>query len=551
MPLDEEDQIAIDEAVDPLRVAITQPAAAVDSGVFAGPAGTGTIQTASAPRAQQDAVMKKWYAALMGDPAAAPGSASGLVNTKPDWYEGGPPPETSAGMGALKSLVAAGAEGAQRQADLSAKEPLRHYANKVKDQNRANVASMASGVLGYLVDRPQQNYAQKLDAAKREADMHKALTGRNGPAGAQDYSAFMNFNERVDRNNELAEKERLAEQRRVEWNDPNSAASEAARQGAIQSGIATPEQVNGLSRVGVEKMLSSFRQTQGQNFRADEFDRQTTIKQAGHLADKNVDQVIKAENEKREEERRREQAAIPGVQWAGSPPNQKSIDEVRDFKSAHDIIDRSAASLINIQKRLEQKGVLEAAAAGQWRIVEGAMDEETKQLIEHAHQAERAAVDAYRKRAQYGALTGREQEFAEKMVQGAGSLRGYFIGPAAWDALRNDNNAMVRDMMSSRNAYFQGEGPNVQTSHDKPAEQQIHKFALPEQRTRTGAPGPVKDPLAGGSAPQAAAPAEDSGAGMAEYEVVTSKGPARRRLSSQQALKLTKALGAENVRLVK
>lgn len=551
MPLDEEDQLAIDEAVDPLRVAITQPTA--DSGVFAGPAGSGSIQSTSAPRAQQDAVMKKWYAALMGGGDGTPSSASGLVNTKPDWYQGGPPPETSAGMGALKNLVAAGAEGAQRQADLSAKEPLRHYANKVKDQNRANVASMASGVLGYLVDRPQQNYAQQLDAAKKEADMHKALGGRNGPAGAQDFSAFMNFNERVARNDELAEKERLAEQRRIEWNDPNSDASRQAREGAIQSGIATPEQVNGLSRVGVEKMLSSFRQTQGQNFGADEFDRRKVISQAEHLANKNVDQVIKVENEKREEERRREQATIPGLEWGGGKvPSIQAQNEARDIKGAHAVIDKAAKDLAAIQARLNEKGVLAAAGAGWFQPIEGMMDKETQLLIERGKQANRAALDAYRKRELYGALTGREQEFAGEMVQKVGDPRGYFIGAPAWQALAEDNNAKVRETLKGRNAYFLGEAPKGESSlQDKPAEQQIRKFALPEQRTRSGKPGPVQDPLAGEGAPAAAAPSEDNGAGMAEYEVTTSQGPTRRRLSSQQALKLTKMLGADKVRMVK
>lgn len=551
MLLDEEDQIAIDEAVDPLRVAITQPAAR--TGIFEGPTGTGAIQGPSpATAAQQEAVMKKWYASLMGDPSGDGTSSSGaVVNTKPDWYEGGPPPQQSAGAGALKHLAQAGAEGAQRQADLSAATPARHFSRKVADQGRANLMGGVAGVLGYLVDRPQQNYAQKLDAAKKEADMHKALGGRNGPAGAQDFSAFMNYQERVARNDELAAETQRRAQLQREWNDPNSEASQLAREGAIQSGIARPEQVAGLSRVAVEKLLSSLRQTQGQDFGADEFDRRATIKQAGELAGRNVDQVIRAQNEKREEERRREQAAVPGVEWQGAPPPVETVAKVRNAKSAHDIIDRSAANLIRIQERLNQKGVLAAAGAGQWRLVEGVMDDETKQLIEEAHQAERAAVDAYRKRAEYGALTGREQEFAEKMVQGAGSLRGFFIGAPAWEALRKDNSEMVRDTLRSYNAHFAGEGPKVATSHDKAPEQQIRKFALPEQRTRSGAPGPVQDPLAGGGTAATAAPAEESGAGQAEYEVTLSSGPTRRRLSSQQALKLTKALGADKVRLVK
>lgn len=516
---------------------------------FTGPAGSGKIDPLTVLRQKRRAQAEQVAYDSIFNPDKETSSTSSLVSTKPTWYQGGPPPEEKPGLGALKSLVQSGAANAQKQADLSAKEPLRHFANKVADQNRAGTASMLSGVLGSLIDNKQQNYAQELDAASKQAQMYKTLSGKTGREGS-DALGYLNYIERTERNDELqAETERKAELAR-QYRDPNSEISKSRREALIASGVVTPEQVEGKSGEDLDKMRTAFMQTQAQGNRANEFDRQAVIKQAEELNKANVQQVMHAENEKRDEQRRREQAYVPGVQWAGAPPNQKAVEEVREFKGAHDAIDQAAKQLTEIQERLNQKGLLASAGAGDYRIIEGSLDDEGKALVEQARQAERAAVDAYRKRAQYGALTGREQEFAQQMIQGAGTLRGRFIGRAAWDALRQENDSMVKNLMKSRGAYFEGEAPQaVQTQQDLPSEQLIHRFRAPQQYKRGGQPAEiVSDPLQNSSEPSSSA--APTAPGMHMYEVTTSKGPTRRPLTPQQVLTLTQKLGASNVVLV-
>jgi hypothetical protein len=524
--------------------------AATPAAAITGPAGQG-LSGLLTPAQRQQAASRLFTSAMNPDAETGSSSLSGLVSTKPDWYEGGPPPQQTAGLGALKSLLGSVAEGSQQQANLSAKEPLRHFAKKQADQGRATTMSALSGVVGGLIDRPQQNYAQELDAAKKQAEMYKTLHSGNGQSD-NNLLGLLNYDERVQRNDELQqETQRKAELQR-QMKDPNSEVSKARQKALVDSGVATYAQVQGKSADDLDKDRTAFMQTSRIQEGASEFDRRAAVKQAEELGKANVQQVIAAENEKRDEERRREQARIPGVQWAGSPPAQKTQEEVRNIVDSYRLTDQAVDKLRQDQEKLNQKGVL-IAAGGNYAPVEGiAADDEAKALIEDAKQQHRLILDAYRRGAAYGVMnSNREQEFAEEVNQKAATPMGWLVGPQAWESIKQRNAQVTKERMKARSAYLEGDpdAPDVSTQQDRPAEQMIHRFALPQQHKRGGeAADIVVDPLSAGS--PSAAPQQDSGAGKHNYRVTLPSGKTvSRPLSSQEALVLTKKLGADKVQL--
>ncbi len=83
------------------------------------------------------------------------------------WYDKLPAlKQSSVGADLGRGVAEMFANQAAGAAKLSAAEPLRHYSNKVKDANRAALMQAGAGLVGKLMDRPQQQAAAEMEMAK-------------------------------------------------------------------------------------------------------------------------------------------------------------------------------------------------------------------------------------------------------------------------------------------------------------------------------------------------------------------------------------------------
>ena len=442
---------------------------------------------------------------------AVPAGGVTAMDATPGWYkplQSGPPKQgtgaamASAGLGAL-------AQGAQKQADLSAREPLRTYGNKVMDQRSAMGAGIAAAGLGALLNKPQADYAATQEAALKDAQMkHLARSGAGN--NASQVLGALNYMSSDERRGQIAEKERTEMQAKLDSMDPNSKRSEAARVAAVQVGGFTPEMVAGKSEKQLLDMKTAALQARGNEYHQENFDYETGVKQAAAANEKNIDQQIKARGEERETERVKAQAYIPGVQWAGgNPPPPATVEKVRPLVAAYSTIDRGATELEQIQRRLEEKGVI-GAVGGQWKPIQAISDPEDRKALQRAKNLQRDMVNAYRARSEYGALTGREQELADEMNARAGSPEAFFIGPEVFQALKEDNRALTREKLNSYGAAFEGEPvPGNAPKVTPPSQNTVQVQAAVPVRKGQAAPS-VQLPTVGG-APAGAPDAEAAG----------------------------------------
>lgn len=432
------------------------------------------VAAAPAVTSPQEQIQKNLEARLLGgDPTAGSGGSSRLANAAPPWYTPLAPPRQSVGAGAAGLAGQVLAQGAQKRADLGAAQPLRTLRNKMADQNAATGSALLGGLVNLLANKPQADYAQQQDAALKQAQMQKILSdGRN--SGNDQSLGYLNYLQRqgvIDSRAKAAAQAAEVAARRA---DPNSQDSKHAVDQARAAGLNVPD---GTSYDDVMKMRTAYMEDAQREFRGNESDRTAQNTEARRIEQLRREQLAQVRKEQRAEEKRMAENTIPGRAWANGPPDETTARKARDLVAASDTIDRGAQRLAEIQDELEKEGVL-AAAGGQYTLIRGVLPKETQAKLEEAKQIQRNMVNAYRQRANYGALTGHEQELATEMNQAAGSPQGYFIGRPAWDALRKENAVQGDAQLRSLGSVPEAEGKKS-PSLAKPPEQQIQEFEAP------------------------------------------------------------------------
>jgi hypothetical protein len=432
------------------------------------------VTAAPAVASPQEQIQKNLEARLLGgDPSAAAGGSSRLANAAPPWYTPLAPPRQSVGAGAAGLAGQVLAQGAQKRADLGAAQPLRTLRNKMADQNAATNAAFLGGLVNLLANKPQADYAQQQDAALKQAQMQKILSdGRN--SGNDQSLGYLNYLQRqgvIDSRAKAAAQAAEVAARRA---DPNSQDSKHAVDQARAAGLNVPD---GTSYDDVMKMRTAYMEDAQREFRGNESDRTAQNTEARRIEQLRREQLAQVRKEQRAEEKRMAENTIPGRAWANGPPDEETSRKARDVTYANQVIDQGAQRLAQIQDELEKSGVV-SGALGKYKLVEGIQSPDVKNLLEEARQIQRGMSDAYRKRAEFGTLTGRDKELADEMNQAAGSPEGYFIGRAAWDALRKENAIQGENKLRSLGSVPEAEGKKS-PSLAKPPEQQIQEFEAP------------------------------------------------------------------------
>lgn len=539
-------QIGVKKDADP---GIMSEGPVTDTGSTAGPVATAP---AAAPVSPRDEVEQRFLDKLrMGKQPGTPGS---IVNTAPSWYQAGPPPARSTGADVLNTLVGAGAAGAQRQADLSAKEPLRPFAMKAADQGRANTASALGGLMNLLANRKQAAFSENQDAALKDAQMYRALNG-SGSAGAQELG-YLNYDQRRQefeaRKQAALEKAELAKRRA----DPNSEESHQAQAAMVAAGVVPEDQAKGMSATQLEKFRTALMQGNMIDSRNELVDRKFLMDRAAKGADKEAEQTMQIDKEKREEQNKKDASFIPGTYFVnGHPPPPADSTKARQLVGDRREMIEGAKRLKEIQERLNEAGTL-AGAGGNYASF--LLPGEEKKLVEEAKFLQSKMTTASRRMDNMGVPQQFEIELQNALNPKAGTLQGFFRGPAAWDAIQGyyDKNGAqrVRDLGYG----LEGDGGQAgATQQDVPTEQQVRVMPKPivhaYKRGGQGEEIPVPSPVDSRSAPAggaaAAVPVGATGSTpVGIFTVKTAKGNSSPRPMTQaQYEKAVQAFGADNV----
>lgn len=469
---------------------------------------TGTPVAAPAPLSPEAEVEQRIQDRLRAGKEGTPGA---LLNTAPDWFHAEAPPKRSVGADVLQTLTGAGAAGAQRQADLSAKEPLRPFAMKAADQGKANTASALGGLVGLLANRKSDAYNANQEAALKQAQMYRVLNGTGGANGDQEYLNYRLRRAEYEERQRLAREKAESEKRRNTLGTPES---DAAQQSLVDMGM-DPETAKHYTAAQAEKYRTSLMQRVHEDFRGQEADRQFNMNRAARMNDKEAEQLLQVDKEQRAERSKKDEAFIPGTYYVnGHPPPSDVVKEARGFVGDRKLMMDGSARLKEIQSQL---GTLEGSLGG-YKYTAWLASPEAKKILAEAKLLNTKMNASARNLDHMGV----PQDFEIQMQKGvnpdAGTLEGFFTGPVAWDAVSNYYDKKGAEQARLRyNLGFEGDGGQQgSTAQDVPAEQQVRSLPKPVvhayKRGGQGEEIPVPSPAAG-SVPAAGGSADAVPAG--------------------------------------
>lgn len=481
------------------------------------------------------------------------GTPGSIVNTAPDWYKAGAPPARSIGSDVMNTIADAGAAGAQKQADLSAKEPLRPFAMKAADQSRANQASLLGG-LASLLNRKQNAFQANQDAALKDAQMFRALNGTGGVGSGE--QAYLNYDQRRQ---EFAERQRLAAEKEAEQKrraDPESDESHQAQAALVGAGIITEDQARGKSAAQLEKFRTAYMQGNMIDSRNELTDRKFAMDRAAHGADKETEQLLQIDKEKRQEQNRKDEAFIPGTYYVnGHPPSSDVVKEARGFVGDRELMMNGAQRLKEIQGQLSS---LEGALGG-YKYTQWLASPEAKKVLAEAKLLNTKMSAAARNLDHMGVPQQFEIDLQKSVNPDAGTLQGFFTGPVAWDAVSKFYGEEGAKQARLRYGLgFEGDGGQASsTAQDRPAEQQVRALPKPVvhayKRGGVGEEIPVQSGIEGGQPAAGGAdklpmPGATGSTPIGVFTVKTAKGNSSPRPMTQAQYEKAAALyGADNV----
>ncbi len=348
-------------------------------------------------------------------PIAKP-DPSRLVSTKPDWYDFIAPPKQegipnaigAAGLGILGALLLP------------------------KKQGALKAASLVAGGLGAadsLMRAPDQDYDRRLDAAGKQAQMHRTLAG--GRAGAGDsqlgWARFGLSKEKHDADTAEATRKLELEKRLGSLDSQET----KAQQDALIA-IGKPEaQVRQMTGAQILKWRHQF----GAEARQDESQvnavKNYNMRLTGDVEKAEMADNRKIEGEEREQGVNKQKASIKG--WR--PNTEQAVDPATQHAARNMAgqIDRAVRSARELQK-LQAKINLVTQAGGNWFKVFG-KNEDQKKILSRMQVLQNNLGAAQREIFHQGVPQQFEMVLNTQTNPDTASAMTYFTGANNWEAM--------------------------------------------------------------------------------------------------------------------
>lgn len=377
-----------------------------------------------------------------------------IVSTRPDWYGGGAPPKMSTGKQVGRDILSTLLSIPAATSQVALSNPYTPMRMKYDAARTAAVSQGAGNLVQNLFNKPQTDAAQELDTASKQAQMYKTLSPRlNGRTGNDALGVLRALqSETRIADNEAKEQDRLAE--RAELRDPESKRSRSVQELFVKSGIIAPEDASKYSGEYLLQNRTNLMQAAAQKERGTETDRKFDMQRYLQGEKAETEQKIQAAKEQRAEEQRKAESFIPGYEWLGHPPSPQAVKETRDLIDNKNVVVNGAHRLKEIQDQLNKA----SAAAGMFGDYHQYIsDAQEKRLLAEARVIKENIDTAKRVLYDMGVPTGKELEYVGATNPQAGSLKGFFLGPAQWDAMGEYFNQQANDKILQRGAHKVGE----------------------------------------------------------------------------------------------
>jgi len=451
-----------------------------------------------------------------------------LESTKPAWYNSIAPPRQKSQMGGdiVKTVLGA------------------MLAPSRKEKRYALIGGLG-GMVDHLRTKDTDQATADLDAATKQANMYRTLNpvsrsskGKDGsPLGALNY--FLG----QERFTAAQEKDKRTQEQLKNEADPTSKVSMDAKKGLVSSGAATFDQVKDLSYKQIKEDRARFGQSAQFERTAEDFDRRLQNRSLVHQGQEERAQEYGVAKEARAQEQRDLEAYIPGRGGEGwHAPDRAAVEKAKAAKTAGETITAGAARLKEIQAKLEEANQL----AGMGGMIEQYIGtDEQKALLTEAQTIQQDMGTSQRVLANMGVPQQFEMALVNSINPQAGSIKGFFKGPFAWDALHNyykeKTDRTLTDLgYPDENAPRRG--PKLSTDDPSNALPKFEKPApRPYQRRGGQAPTPLDLP---GTAPIGSSSSSSSSSGtIGVFQVQLPSGNTSTRPLTQKQYDALKAIG--------
>lgn len=402
-------------------------------------------------------------------------SADRVVNTAPSWYKSRPPPQGHQGwadaVNAIGGAISAGAK--QRMAN-----PNRLAHLKVRDAQRAGLATGLSTLFSNLFNQGKMNYDANQAAALKEAQMHQRVTGGK-TATQQQLDAVKAQIEQAQREASLdsLQQQRLFVQlQEAMKHNPDSPEVKALAQSLLASGV-DPAVVNGLSMDALKARLPTINTQMSAEHAAGRSEAEGLQKERQAILEADLARDKELDKELRTEQQRRGEAAVPEVMWNNmTPPDTHTVNEARSVYKMREGFRVRIQEMAQLQQKIERAAQAYAARhgmSGDMAAILSAMgpvakwsarfgSENIPEIADAANQAEilQTAVQNLIRSADYsnlGVLQKWEDLKTKLLFPVAGSPTAFLRGRAMWGALLQDAERKWRESVHAYGGHLPDE----------------------------------------------------------------------------------------------
>jgi hypothetical protein len=342
-------------------------------------------------------------------------------------------------------------------------------ATKLDAARSAGLAGALGGLADSVMDKKRSDAEAQLNADAKRAQMFRALHPKG--SGAATLGSILNIDQRerqIGENNARYEAKSAAEAQKA---DPNSEASKSYREAMYRAG-APAGTLDGLSMNDMAAARTFNMQTTRLDAMGSEKDRALQNELYAAEEKRRAQQATDIMDERRKLDREQQAVQIPGMVTI-KPVTEQAYKESLPLASAHRVLVNGNRELAEIQKKLElNRGIL-GGATGEFQAWLGS--DEAKQLLARAKQLHTGKVNATRVLENFGV----PQEFELKLINAmnpeAGSLSGFFKGPANWEESAKFADERLRGMLKDRGYMFPDDPGVYSKPEDAPVDSQVLK----------------------------------------------------------------------------
>jgi hypothetical protein len=436
--------------------------------------------------AQRQELAQKFYDSTMADQQPDPQLAGIEARMAPQTDKNGNPVNPLArnplvGLGQALSGIS------KSRNDVIQNAPNLRLGTKLAAASKAGWANALGGLADSVMDKKRSDAEAQLNADAKRAAMFRQLHPKGG-ASAQ-YGQLLNVDQRERQLQENQSRYDAKAQAAAEENSSDSEVSKNFAKSMLDTGVFKPEEVEGKSMAQLKAMRTAKMQTDRIERGAQEKDRGVGNELYVAEEKRRAQQAQDIMDERRKQGRADKEREIPGLQ-AVKPVTEQTYKEALPLRSAHRVLVDGNRELAEIQKKLElNKGIL-GGATGQFQEWLGS--DEGKQLLARAKQLHTGKVNATRVLENFGV----PQEFELKLINGmnpeAGSLSGFFKGPANWEEAAKFADERLRGQLFDRGyvfpddtrAYARPEAPPVDSQLLK-VDRQFTPYQAPARGAKT------------------------------------------------------------------